>query len=442
MVGLAAGDRGSCRGSGLCLIVRTGPPTGSRVAHSAPRGPLPGRRARARVGTCSSRRSAPPPAPVARSCCARTPGRRRRRSGAGARGRAGAPLAQRAAACRSRPSTPGAGWPAGPRPGAGHRRRVDLDGRPGRRPRRASSGCGRAETARSRSASCWPPGVGRGAVSAALREAARWAFLPVAEGGAGARGAALGGADRQLGLAPGRVDVRVPGRGPGARAAPPPRRAPGRLDRVAAPRRPAARGRPWFEVPELEVGDLLLRANAPDDAERISAGLLAPDHRAVAARPARPVHAGRGPRVPGLGGGGARRRRARCTGRSPTPTTPTGWSARSRSAASATGCRRPARSATGCTPTPGAVASRPGRCAPSAGTACSSWTRAASACDGCCCGPPRATPRRAPWPGRSASPRWAATATATGGGREADHLRFDLLAEEMDAAWAHPSSLR
>ncbi len=32
-------------------------------------------------------------------------------------------------------------------------------------------------------------------------------------------------------------------------------------------------------------------------------------------------------------------------------------------------------------------------------------------------------------------------AARTGAGRVVDHLRFDLLAEEMDAAWAHPASL-
>ncbi len=43
---------------------------------------------------------------------------------------------------------------------------------------------------------------------------------------------------------------------------------------------PLRPGVPWLEVPEIEVGDLLLRPNGPDDAERIMQACAHPTTRA------------------------------------------------------------------------------------------------------------------------------------------------------------------
>ncbi len=195
---------------------------------------------------------------------------------------------------------------------------VDLDGEPagqlGLRPR----GDGAFDVGYVLGRDAW----GRGAMSAALREAARWAFAPAADGGAGRRGAALAGAGRQLGLAPGGVGVRLPGRGPGARPAPPPRSAGRRLDRLAAPRRPAAPGGAVAGGPRARGGR---PAAAPERAGRRRAdhaGLRAPDHPVLAAGPARPVRPGRGPALPRDRAGGPRPSATACTGPSPTPTGP------------------------------------------------------------------------------------------------------------------------
>lgn len=110
---------------------------------------------------------------------------------------------------------------------------------------------------------------GRGAMSAALREAARWAFRSRAEGGADAQvlhwKALVGNWDsRRVAWACGfRVEGLVRGLLP--------HRGEPRDGWTASLRRgdPLRAVVPWFDVPEIEVGDLLLRANLAADAERI-----------------------------------------------------------------------------------------------------------------------------------------------------------------------------
>ncbi len=112
-------------------------------------------------------------------------------------------------------------------------------------------------------------GRGRGAASAGLREAARWALRPEADGGAG--GEVLHWRAREGNWPSRRVawacGFRVEGlvRGLLEHRGEPVDGWVGSLRR-GDPVRPVV---PWLEVPELEVGDLLLRANVPDDAERI-----------------------------------------------------------------------------------------------------------------------------------------------------------------------------
>jgi len=113
------------------------------------------------------------------------------------------------------------------------------------------------------------PWWGRGLTSAALREAARWAFRPVEQGGAGGkvlhwRARAGNWPSRRVAWACGfRVEGLV--RGLLEHRGEPVDGWVGSLRR-GDPLRPVV---PWLEVPEVEVGDLLLRANVPQDAERI-----------------------------------------------------------------------------------------------------------------------------------------------------------------------------
>lgn len=142
---------------------------------------------------------------------------------------------------------------------------LDLDGEPvgqlGVRPR----GDGAFDVGYQLRREAW----GRGAMSAALREGARWAFTPLSEGGADAEvlhwKAQVGNwASRRVAWACGfQVEGRVRGlvahRGEAVD---------GWIGSVRAGDglRPAV---PWLEVPRIEIGDLLLRPNVPGDAERL-----------------------------------------------------------------------------------------------------------------------------------------------------------------------------
>lgn len=152
---------------------------------------------------------------------------------------------------------------------------VDLDGTPagqlGVRPR--DDGASEVGFVLGRDA--W----GRGAMSAALREAARWAFTTRQDGGAGARvlhwkAQAGNWASRRVAWACGfRVEGLV--RGLLSHRGRPVDGWVGSL-RAGDPLRPVV---PWLEVPEIEVGDLLLRANVPADAERIMQACSHPSTR-------------------------------------------------------------------------------------------------------------------------------------------------------------------
>ena len=263
-------------------------------------------------GACSSPCSAPPPAPVTRSCCAR-----HRDGDADAlvrmyadeqvhRWLSGPPVPFLPEHARSWGRRPGSGV------AGGDRRRVDLDGRPRRRARGPAwlrpRGDGAFDVGYVLGRDAW----GRGAMSAALREAARWAFAPAADGGADAETllwqAQVGNwASRRVAWACGvRVEGRVrgllPHRGRRSTAGP---------ARCAAVTRPAS-GRAVAGGARDRGGR---PAAAPQRAGRRRAdraGLRAPDHAGVAVGPARPVRPGRGPALPRdrAGGPGPRRRRA------------------------------------------------------------------------------------------------------------------------------------
>ena len=108
---------------------------------------------------------------------------------------------------------------------------------------------------------------------------------PVASGGARPGGRALAGARRQLGLPTGRLGVRVPGRGHGARPVRPARHPARRLDRLDRARatRWSRRRRGW-RSPTLEGEQVRLRPWRADDAPRVARGLRGRAHPALAAR--------------------------------------------------------------------------------------------------------------------------------------------------------------
>jgi RimJ/RimL family protein N-acetyltransferase len=120
---------------------------------------------------------------------------------------------------------------------------------------------------------------GRGLASAALREAARWALRPRVDGGAGAcvlhwRARVGNWASRRVAWASGfRVEGRV--RGLLEHRGEPVDGWVGSLRR-GDPLRPVV---PWLEAPDLELGDLLLRANTPADDERVMQACSHPSTR-------------------------------------------------------------------------------------------------------------------------------------------------------------------
>ncbi len=316
---------------------------------------------------------------------------------------------------------------------------IDLDGEPagqlGLRPR----GDGALDVGYVLGRDAW----GRGATSAALREAARWAFAPAADGGPGAGvllwQAQVGNwASRRVAWACGfRVEGRVRGLLP-HRGRP--------VDgwtgslRRGDPLRPVV---PWLEVPELEVGTLLLRPNGPDDAERIMQACAHPTtrswlpdlpdpygldearhyletvqeaealgngvHWAVVDRD-RPEHLLGQVALSGLGNGLS-------------PTGEVGYwvhpDARRRGVATRA-VRVVTRHALLGLDEGGLGLRRVLLLVAEGNTGSEGVARAVGFT-------------------RVGRDRDAAR---TGAGRVVDHLRFDLLAEEMDAAWAHPSSLR
>ncbi len=314
---------------------------------------------------------------------------------------------------------------------------LDLDGVPagqlGLRPR----GDGAFEVGFLLGRDTW----GRGAMSAALRAAARWALRPGAEGGADGtvlhwKSLVGNWSSRRVAWACGfRVEGLVRGLLP--------HRGEPRDGWTASLRRgdPLRAVVPWFEVPELEVGDLLLRANAPGDTERIMQACSHPTTRQWLADLPDPytLDEARGylDSVAESHAVGAALHWAVTDADDPDRLL-------GQVALSGLGHGVSATGEVGYWVHPDAR--RRGVATRSVRAAC---RHGLLELDEGGLGLRRVLLRAAE--GNTASRAVARAVGFTGVGRDrdgdrrgtpADHLRFDLLAEEMDAAWAHPSSLR